>query len=165
MASRIPKACPAIGGGFTLIELIVVIAIVLFIFVGTIANYNAYGDKERVRQAASTFKGDVRLSLTKVTSALKPTGCETLTSYELVFPNTCDTACYEVTPVCSTSVGETFRVTLPNGVHVTSTDSPINFLPLAGGTDLASDANITFTGVSSYTVTVTITKSGSISEQ
>lgn len=158
MASRIRR-------GFTLIELVVVIALILMIFIGAIANYNEYGDKERVRQAALTFKGDVRLALTKATSALKPAGCAVLTSYELVFPNTCDTACYEITAVCSTSRGEAVRVTLPNGVHGTSTNSPINFLPLTNGTDLTDDATITFTGVSSYTATVSITKSGSISEQ
>jgi len=148
--------------GFTLIELMVVISIVLILIVGAVAKYNEYSEKEKVRQAALKFMTDVRLAAAKATSGVKPSVCSTntLTGYKLEFPVSCSNACYEVTPVCTPVSGTTLRVELANTVRVSSTNSSIYFLPVVGGTDLSSDATITFTGPTTYTETVTITKYG-----
>jgi len=126
--------------GFTFIELIVVVAILMVLSLGVIVNYNSYTDREHVRQSGLTLKSDLRLS------------------YDISF----STSSYTITPRCSNGVDASTTVNLPKDVTFQPVPSTIRLLPLSVGTDLLADTIITLTGISS-TYTITISPSGTIS--
>jgi len=144
--------------GFTFIELIVVVAILMVLSLGVIVNYNSYTDREHVRQSGLTLKSDLRLTLSKVNSGVKYETCQTLESYDISF----STSSYTITPRCSNGVDASTTVNLPKDVTFQPVPSTIRLLPLSVGTDLLADTIITLTGISS-TYTITISPSGTIS--
>jgi len=169
MAQKIHDACPAKpwrSGGFTFIELIVVIAIILVLSVGVLVNYNSYTDRERVRQSGLTIKSDLRLVVSKVNSGVKSATCTTLVSYGVTFTSICSDgrSCYTITPYCSTNSDEPMTVYLPKEIHFQSADQTIRFLPLSAGTDLTTDAVITLRGISTPDYVISISPSGMISD-
>jgi prepilin-type N-terminal cleavage/methylation domain-containing protein len=158
--------------GFTFIELIIVIAIILVLSVAIIVNYNSYTDRERVRQSGLTMKSDLRLVASKVNAGVKPAACTmpvsyALVSYEVTFITTCSDgrSCYTITPRCSNGLisDEQRTVYIPKELHIQSANQTIRFLPLSAGTDLATDAVITLGGVSTV-YHVKISPSGTISD-
>jgi prepilin-type N-terminal cleavage/methylation domain-containing protein len=153
--------------GFTFIELIIVVAIILVLSIAIIANYNSYTDRERVRQTALTIKSDLRLVGSKVNSGVKSSSCTTLLSYDVTFAASCSggRACYTITPNCSNGLlsGEQMTVYIPKEVQIQFTVSTIRFLPLSAGTDLTGDATITLSGISTPYY-VRISPSGAISD-
>lgn len=163
---------PACRQGFTLIELIIVVTVVLIISVVTLLNYNSYTDRQRVKQAGLTLRSDLRLTQTKATSGQKPFICDattTLESYKVTFSD-CEGkgACYEMQPICMkagvlvNTNTEVTRVYLPSGVSFQSGyPSPIYFLSVTGTT--SADQKIILTGAGvNYTVDVSV--SGSVSD-
>ncbi len=165
---------PANRQGFTLIELIVVVAVILIISVVTLLNYNSYTDRQRVRQAGLTLRSDLRLAQTKATSGQKPFVCDdtaTLISYEVTFSSDCagKGPCYMIQPVCMRegvavdTQTEVSIITLPSGVAFQSSYPPIQFLSVTGATDLDADRSIVLTGAG-VTYTVNVSRAGSISD-
>lgn len=158
--------------GFTLIELIIVVTVILVISVVTLLNYNAYTDKQRVKQAGLTLRSDLRLAQTKATAGQKPAVCgdATLVSYRVTF-STCGGAgaCYEIQPVCmenEVSVdtsSEVTRVYLPSGVNYFASYPPIQFFSVTGVTNLTADMLIQLTGAG-VTYVVLVSPSGSVSD-
>ncbi|MFZ2024957.1 MAG: prepilin-type N-terminal cleavage/methylation domain-containing protein [Microgenomates group bacterium] len=164
---------PAGRRGFTLIELIVVVAIILIISVVTLLNYNSYTDRQRVKQAGFTLRSDLRLAQTKATSGQKPFVCDnttTLQSYEVTFSD-CDGkgACYTIQPICMKegipvdTQEEISTVLLPSGVAFQTSYLPIQFLSVTGATNLDVDQSIVLTGAD-IIYTVNVSRSGSISD-
>jgi prepilin-type N-terminal cleavage/methylation domain-containing protein len=153
--------------GFTFIELIIVVAIMLVLSVAIIANYNSYTDRERVRQTGLTIKSDLRLVASKVNAGVKSAACITLVSYDVSFTTACTggQSCYTITPRCSNGLlsGEQTKVSIPKELQIQSANQTIRFLPLSAGTDLTTDAIITLGGVSAV-YHVKISPSGTISD-
>jgi len=165
--------------GFSLIELIVVISVILLLSVGVIINYNAYTEKERVRQELLILKSNLRLAHTKAISGQKPTGCDkdnVLEYYEVTFYNICPSdsvnSCYMTVPVCLNGriESQSETVYLSKNVQFGSVcpgiDCPtIRFFPLTAGTDLKKDQIITLQSSSAtYPYHVVITPSGTVSD-
>ncbi len=167
MVQKTHEGLPAIGGGFTFIELIIVVAILMVLSLGVIVNYNSYTDRERVRQSGLTMKSDLRLVASKVNSGVKSTACTTLVSYDVTFTTTCSDgrSCYTITPRCSNGLltDEQMTVYLPKEVRLQSADQTIRFLPLSAGTDLTTDAGIKL-GSFSTEYHIKISPSGTISD-
>lgn len=169
MVQKTHKACP-VRRGFTFIELIVVIAILMVLSLGVIVNYNSYTDRERVRQSGLTIKSDLRFASSKVNSGLKPPNCTTLVNYEVSFYKECASditrSCYRITPNCLPALVEdaTSWVYLPKEVHFSSSDQTIRFLPLSVGTDGAADTEITLSGVSTENYRIFVSPAGTISD-
>lgn len=163
---KVYAAKPWRSGGFTFIELIVVIAILMVLSLGVIVNYNSYTDRERVRQSGLTMKSDLRLVASKVNSGMKLPACDTLVGYDVTFTALCADqirSCYTMTPRCLNGPGEEITVYIPKEVHFQSADQTIRFLPLSAGTDVTTDAVITLGGrLGVYTIT--ISPSGTISD-
>lgn len=159
--------------GFTLIELIVVIAVILVISITTLLNYNSYTDKQRVKQAGLTLRSDLRLTQTKAISGQKPFVCDemtTLQGYTVAFSTTCENGgCYTIQPLCVASSGivdtssELTTVYLPSGINFDHSYSPVTFSAVTGVTDLTSNLSLVLTGAG-VTYTVTVTPSGSVSD-
>jgi prepilin-type N-terminal cleavage/methylation domain-containing protein len=154
MVQKIRDITSPIRQGFTFVELIIVVAIILVISAGVIVNYNSYTDSERVRQAGLTIKSDLRLVVSKVNSGvkpLKPEICTALERYDVTFTKSCNSdglSCYTIVTKCSDSA-DTQTVYLPKEVHFDSDYQTVQFLPLAAGTNLSEDMVITLNGPTS----------------
>ncbi len=160
--------------GFTLIELIVVIGVILIISVLTILNYNLYTDKQKVKQAGLTLRTDLRLARTKATSGQKTALCvndSTLEGYDIDFLANCNGKgpCYTTKPVCSqngTAIDTSNEISyqyLPAGITFGGTYPIIRFFTVTGVTDLTGDQIIVLSGKGG-TYSVSVTQSGVISD-
>lgn len=159
--------------GFTLIELIIVISVILVISITTLLNYNSYTDKQRVKQAGLTLRSDLRLAQTKAISGQKPFLCDETTileGYTVSFSTVCGSSgCYTIQPRCSTAgvtvdtTNETTTVYLPSGINFDRSYDPVTFSAVTGVTDLTSNLSLVLTGAG-VTYTVTVTPSGSVSD-
>lgn len=163
MVLKTPNTLPQNRQGFTLIELVVTIAISLFITGGIIVNYNSYNSTQTLKQAALTFKNNLRFLQSKANNGEKPgVACTTLSGWTVsLYTNT-----YTYEANCDdTLTGNPTVVTLPSGVSFTAIPNPntITFRVLSRGTDLASYADIVLLG-SGKTYTVRISPSGDISD-
>lgn len=147
------------GAGFTLIELLVAMGIIVLIAGGVIASYDKYNNSQRLKQAAQTFKNDLRLAETKALSGQKPSsGCTQLLGYQVSFTQNS----YVIQAKCSEGLaGETVTVTLPLGITFASVPQVILFGVLTTGVE--NDVTLTLTGLSrSYIIGVS--RSGDIGD-
>jgi len=166
MASRIHEDLSAYRWGFTLIELIVVISILLLISSGVIANYNNFNENQRVKQLALTLKTNLRLAQTKALSGAKPLApflCAQLESYTVTFSS----SQYSVQATCAApddGQGDIMTVSLPSGVTLSTLPlTPVlEFYVLNQGTNLSSEVTIALTGLKNYAISVA--PNGSISD-
>ena len=115
---------PAGRQGFTLIEIIVSVTLLLLLSGLFIANYTGFNNSQTVKKAASDLVANLRAARTKAASGVKPSsGCDTLTGYQVRFPITSPYNTYKTQAFCETgAVGPTITYTLPAGVNF--------FLPL-----------------------------------
>jgi len=158
--------------GFTLIELIIVVSILLILSFGVLVNYNTYNDRQKVHQAAMTLKADLRYVQSLIVSGQKPVSiCTTLDAYVVTFNGIAGCAsgfeCYAITPKCDDALlTDDIRVfTLPKSVIFSTTYSSIEFYPLTRGTNLSAPLIITLTGVGTdNTYSIQVSPSGSVTE-
>ncbi len=146
--------------GFTLIELLVVTALIGILSTIVLANYNSFGGRQQVRDAAEHFKSDLRKYQNFAISGQKNpdqsgTSCiGELQSYEVNVNAAGDG--YTVDINCGGNPpSEISSVTLPTGISASV--GCVRFFPLNGGTDLcgvASPVTISFTGDAAYDVIV-----------
>jgi len=137
---------PTTRRGYTLIELIVTMGIILVVIGLIVVNYNNFNDNQRVRQAASDVKSNLRYAQTKALSAEKPgVGCTRLIGYEVSFAATS----YQIQPRCTEGLaGSPVTVSLLPGLTVTAAPAvPLTFLVLSRGIDISSSVTITIFGV------------------
>ncbi len=149
---------PSKAEGFTIIELLVTIGIVLLLSGGVVAAFNNFNESQRVKQSAITLKSNLRYSQNKAISGSKPTsGCTTLGGYRVSFT----ASTYSMQAVCDGAlVGDATSVTLPSGVTFNPIPSPFTFTVLTGR--ISQDTTITVTGVGT-TYAVLVTGSGNVS--
>jgi len=151
--------------GFTLLELIISVGIVLVLTGIGVANYRIYTDKETLRQTVATIKSDLRLAQTKAIAGQKPVNasCTELFGYKVSF----STSSYTIVPDCTEGISsaDALVITLPNGM--TFAESLINtsflFYPLSGGTSLSDDLVLQVT-LGAQALTITVTQGGLITE-
>ena len=124
MASKAPKSLPACRQGFTLIELVVSIAILLLLMAGLLASYNNYNQGQQLKQAAQTVTANLRLGQSKAISALKPaSGCTEVQGYNVSFT----AITYSIQARCTEGlVGTSTDLTLP--VNVSFSPVPASFV-------------------------------------
>ena len=154
--------------GFTLIELLVSVAILMVVTGGVIVNYNRYNDTQKVHQAASTVKNNLRLAQSRATNGDKPAGgCTSLVGYEVRFGATSYTAQARCDPE-GLIVGSDQTYRLETGLSFSippSPSTPIVFGVLSRGID--TDVTIAVTGAvagSSQSYQFGVTRSGDMSE-
>jgi prepilin-type N-terminal cleavage/methylation domain-containing protein len=119
--------------GFTLIELIVAVTIMMVLLSVTIVGFSSYNQKQRVKQAALSLKSDLHMARTNATSGKKPISCtsdETFEGYDVSFT----TSSYSVAPSCSsTGQVDVETVVLPTGVTFDPIPSFFTYYPLTQG--------------------------------
>jgi len=135
--------------GFTLIEIIVTVTIIMLLSGFAVVRYTEYNNRQRVKQSALDLKSNLRFAQQKavsgqkpVTSVAVPQPCTTLEGYEVRFTETS----YTVGPTCTegTSYSEDITIPLPVGITIAEpTPDPIVFYPLNRGVSLTTDQTIT----------------------
>lgn len=152
MASRVPN-------GFTIIELLVSVAIIMVVTGGVIVNYNNYNDTQKARSAALTVKNDLRFAQSRAYNGEKPAaGCSELMGYRVTFTATS----YAVQAECTEGLlAEEQTVVLQSGISFSPLPGDLLFRVLTRGLD--SDMTVTVIGASrSYQFQVT--RSGDMSD-
>ncbi len=83
--------------GFTLIEILVSVTILLLMSGLLIAGYSNYNTNQIIAQGSATFKNNLRSIRTLAASGIKPAGCDTLLGYQVTFPSA---STYQSVPLC-----------------------------------------------------------------
>lgn len=145
--------------GFTLIEIIVSVTILLLLSGLFIANYNGFSNSQTVKQAASDLITNLRSVRTNASAGVKPSECDTLIGYRVVFTATT----YTAQALClAGSVGTPNSYTLPTGVTFPSpTPGPITFYALNRGASADQTLSIVGNGI---TMNVSVFASGVVSD-
>lgn len=140
--------------GFTLVELLIVIAILSTILGLGIASYNGFNRRERLKQSALTLKSHLRFAQTKAMSAEKPgVGCSAFVGMEVTFISTTYTVSHQCSPEGVVGAPETFS--LPSDITFSPVPSGITFLTSTNRTDSTTDQSITLVnGSQSYMIVV-----------
>src|SRR5258706_8299399 len=100
--------------GYTLIELIVVIAIIGLMTGASIAGFNTLNKRQTVLNGGKELMSIMRTAQQRAVAGTKPVGCTQLYGYSV--KGTINTATYSLSTVCSnaTTVIRTYQ--LPSGV-------------------------------------------------
>ncbi len=156
--------------GFTLVELLVVISILMTMLALGMSRYNAFNRRERVKQAALTLKATLRLALTKAISSQKPTsGCTTYLGVRVSFTtgtyqteNECEPEGVILTADCALPDTRDC-VILPTGITFLPVPASFTFLTRSNTVNIDNAETLTLTnGIESYSLS--ITPSGSVDD-
>lgn len=146
--------------GYTLIELILVVSVLILIASFGIARYNEFNERQNVQQTADTFISNLRLVGAKALAVDKPQGCTMLVGWTVEFGLDRYTMYAECKPE---GIIDNSRVAvdLPGFVTLNYTNGTITYFALGKGT--SADQTVQFVG---RTVTVSVVLSGnSITKQ
>lgn len=147
--------------GFTLIELMIVIAIMGIIFSMGYASYQSYLKQQGILTVVRSIQSDLRFAEEAAISGNKA-GCPgVFLGYQ--FTVTSATA-YTVSANCSSGLIATKTVsTIPNGITIAPVTTTITFKALGEGISPASTTTLILTQpVTNITKTITIGANGSI---
>lgn len=154
--------------GFTFIELLVSIILILLLTGLLVAGYNRFNSKQLVVEAASTFKNNLRAIRTSASSGLKPEGCDTLVGYEVDFQST---TAYTAAALCYVNgnkqlVGTITPYTLPSGVSFVTRAGALPGTIIFNAVDqgVSGAQTIQLTGINN-TASIQIWSSGAVSTQ
>jgi prepilin-type N-terminal cleavage/methylation domain-containing protein len=164
MQLRIKKSMKR--NGFTLIEIIVSVTLLLLLSGLFVANYTGFNNPQTVSQSVSDVIMNLQAARTKAVSGVKPALCvtlDTLVGYRVDFTATGST--YTVQARCLVSgseqgVGEIMTYTLPSGVKFSPIPFSMTFYALDRGASADQTISIVGNGV---TKKVSVFKSGVIS--
>lgn len=150
------------GQGFTFIEILVTVTLMLTLAGLLVSGYSRFNDAQVVSQAASTLVSNLESVRTKAKFGVKPDGCDTLVGYEVDFTATE----YTTSAVCVVDGTQekvdatTVTYNLPNTVSFSPIPQTVTFFVLSEGVTAAQ--TITLSGASGHTSTVYISQSGLI---
>lgn len=151
--------------GFSLLELLVVSAVILGLTGLVMSNYTSFTNTQKLKQAGRTLKNDFRFIQTRAASGVKPSTCATLDSYRMSFTATT----YQYEPVCNTGpAGTPVIISLPSDVSFSPVPGSFDFQVLTGVAILSvppPGITQTFTLItSSKQYAIAITKNGDIND-
>lgn len=147
--------------GFTLVELLIVVTILVTLLGVGLASFNTFNRRERLKQAALTLKSNLRFAQTKSISVEKPTsGCTEFVGMTVRFTASTYTVIHECTP--EGDVGEAETVTLAG---MTFSPIPSEFTFISRSNSLSPSATQTLTLVNGReTYVLTVAANGSVSD-
>lgn len=156
-----------IRAGFTLVELLVALAIISLLGGLGFANYRAFSQRQLLAQAARELRSDLRLAANLVLTGEKPGVCSggTLSGYRVNFSGA---KTYLVEARCDVSGSQESETVKTVNLPGTSTEvifnpipSPILFKVVGQGTDVVGTATITLSGFG-QTESVTVNAAGGV---
>ena len=146
---------PAFRFGFTLIEMMVVIAISGILVAGGLAAYKGISEKENLKQAGLTLESNLKLAARRAQAGEKPGDCSgSLTSFTVSAGT--DNTKYQVQALCSQQNAAAVEYVLGDGIQFQQVfTTPIDLLPLRNGVTGGQTITLTTTsGAFSYQVIV-----------
>jgi len=147
--------------GFTLIELMVSVTILLLMFGGGMASYIHFNDNQKVIVTGQQIQLMLRTAQKKARVGDKPAGCSILQGYQLS-ASTVANAVVQLYAVCGAGVLiASDSYTMPSGVTLQQAMSII-FKVLTGGTN--QPGTVVLVGPTGTTYTFTVGSGGDISE-
>lgn len=140
--------------GFTLVEMLVSVAISLFVFGVVIVGYLNFSSNREIRQKAHELKSQLRLVRSKAINGEKPnSSCVNLNGYR-VYINPSFTSSLFYCPVCDNVCTGEEEINLGNEFQISSTESEFIFTAKEGAV-VGEEIEITVAkGVDSYQLTV-----------
>lgn len=155
---------PGKRNGFTLIELMVSVAIGGILISAAIAAYRGMADKQKVKQAGISFQTNLKSIQEKALSGQKPIECDSsdrLVGYQVEY---IDTKTYSVKAVCEVSSPEAVNISLSDSVSFNSGFNPGQILFPVLRSEVEGAQTITLSS-GSYSYQVVIENSGVIRGQ
>ncbi len=136
--------------GFTLIEILVSMTIIGFLFSFGYASFRDFSRRQALAGVVKQVQGDLRLAQQKALSGEKPSGCTTLPVKTLNGYNFYRSAenVYIIQADCSglAAAVPVKSVTLPSGIKISApSPNPIKFKALGQGTNIVSGESATIT--------------------
>jgi len=152
--SRMSKRKEATG--FSLIEMIISVVILLLLLGLTLVGYGSYNEKHKVKQAALTLKSNLRMARMNAISGKKPSSCVTqgdmFEGYAVSFTQ----SSYTVVPRCHLSeeiIGEKVAVNLPTPITFSPVPSSFVYYPVTQGVS-SGQSIILISGNTSVTLVI-----------
>lgn len=147
--------------GYTLIEILVVLAIMGLLFNFGSAGFRDFARRQALSGTAKNIQGDLRLAQADAATGQKPSGCTTtLDSYSF---NVKSASRYTIEANCAVSSTIVKDVNLPSGITIQAPlPGLLNFKVLSQGTNLTGDWTLTLSQTGTNPVTVTVTPGGEI---
>jgi prepilin-type N-terminal cleavage/methylation domain-containing protein len=128
--------------GFTMIELLAVVTIMLLILGGGIASFIQFNERQQMVQAVDQVQSFLRAAQTRARISEKPPACDTLQGYTV---SSADLgAFYQLTSAASCDNGEYDRITIDlDDVIELTTPIDMTFRVLHGGIEGAGTVTLT----------------------
>lgn len=160
MKRTLPNIFLRFNRGFTLIELVVTVAIMAILSGMSVVGYNKFNESQTVNQAANNLASDLRLAQQNALSGNKPTGCSgDLHGWKVVIAS----PSYRLWAICDADVGDKTVTITPLTLTATGGNDVI-FAALTGAesgtTSITINGNL---GGTAYSKTITVTTAGAIS--
>lgn len=152
--------------GFSLIELLVVVAIIMVLSGVSLVGYNNFNERQQVVRDAQNLASNLRLAQQWALSGYKPTGwCrvagQTLLRWEVVVT----AAQYTIQGICSSGAASVAKTVAFANVQATVA-ATISFLPLTGAATAGGTITLHGTSaVSGENKIISVTQAGAISVQ
>lgn len=141
--------------GFTIIELLVVVTIMLVMLGGGIAAFIKFNEKQKAISGGKLILEQLRSAQTLARIGEKPTGCTKLEGYRVSSYVEAGTTKIKVSPVCLPAISSADKITpLPDGVTLESSFN-ISFRGLHGGTNDPETKIVVKNNTIIYELTVT----------
>ena len=149
--------------GFTLVELLIAISILVMLLGVGLASFNSFNRRERLKQTALTLKSTLRLAQTKAISVEKPTsGCTSFVGMRKHFTANSYSMEHECSP--EGAVGATDTVTLSGGIAFSPVPADFTFMTQTNTINISAATSITIiNGTESYIITVS--PNGSVNDE
>ncbi len=165
---------PSTRRGFTFIELLVTVAIMITVLGGGLVGYIQFNEKQTVLEAAKRTQSLFRAARSKAQARDTPVGCAVpdstaLYGFQVSAESTAPGSTVELSAWCGSSQGTatahspaTDSFQLPSGVSVES-EFAVVYYTLHGGTNLGSDEEIVVSN-GSQTYRFSVTPGGEITD-
>lgn len=146
--------------GFTLIEVLVAVSIMIALMSGAIASYRIFVPRQQILQSARNAQQAFLLAQKKARVGEKPSGCNTLQGYTV--RGNINSTLLNVYAVCAS--GE-YLVTNTSFVGTTRLEQNVNVMlkVLTGGTETGGDVTVIITNTA-YRYSFIVHSGGGISE-
>ena len=136
---HMPDDTPGESRGFSLLELLVVVSILVLVIGLSISSFNSFNRRERLKQASLNLKAAIRFAQTRAISADKPASCVASNASFVGMAINFTNNSYTVQHVCSDGVAGTDEsVTLPPGISFVSVPSSFTYNALTRVTTLSA---------------------------
>ena len=149
---------PSKQSGFTLVEMLIVIAVFALMTGGAVVTYRNFAQRQQVLQSAKNIQESMRFAQKKARAGEKPSGCTTLNGY--ILAGTTSSTTLTLTADCT---NQDYQVTTGSLVGAARLASNIStsFHVITGGVTGTNTVRVT---LGSYTYRFDVNVGGDISE-